>query len=204
MTEAQRQILENYKSKYLNIGITKSGEGYNIIGVPWEKTCNAFSMNRPNVYICPEDLHDEELMSKLLEYEVLGCYIWTPLDDYGFLSRFKFLRDISIAYGKGVTNLDFLSELDDCRMLYIEDAKLKDLEIVLRLNKHSRSFLVGLTCVGLFNCEVEDVSCFERENSDFSEFLVWEYEGQNEKEKWKHVRANTFRYYEVKRNGNIF
>ena len=199
MTEKQRQRLENHKNKFLSLGITKNGEGYDIIGVPWEKTCNAFNMHMPDVYISADDLRDETLMDKLMGFEILGCYISTPLDDYSFISKFKFLRDLSIAYGENVTNLDFLSELHDCRMLYIEDARLKDLETVLRLNKYSRSFLVGLTCVGLLNCQVEDVSCFEREKSDFSEFLVWEYKGKNERDKWKHVRATTFRYYEIER-----
>ena len=202
MTEKQRQRLENHKTKFLSLGITKNGEGYDIIGVPWEKTCNAFNMHTPDVYISADDLRDQALMNKLLEFEILGCYISTPLDDYSFISKFKFLRDLSIAYGENVTDLDFLSELHDCRMLYIEDARLKDLETVLRLNKYSRSFLVGLDCVGLLNCQVEDVSCFERERSDFSEFLIWEYEGKNERDKWKHVRATTLRYYEIERKDN--
>lgn len=199
MTDEQRQKLENHAGKYLNIGITEDGDGYDIIGVPWEKTCNAFNMHIPNLYISKEDIHDEELMAKLLEFEVLGCYIWTPLDNYSFLSRFTFLRDISIMHAEKLTNLEFLRELYDCKMLYIEDAKLKDLEIILHLNKHGRGILDRLTCVGLLNCEVEDVSCFEGERSDFSEFLIWEYEGKNERSKWKNVRANTFRYYEIKR-----
>ena len=47
MTENQRQRLKDHKSKFLNIGVTKNGEGYDIIGVPWEKTVNAFNMHTP-------------------------------------------------------------------------------------------------------------------------------------------------------------
>ena len=49
MTEKQIQRLENHKNKFLSLGITKNGEGYDIIGVPWEKTCNAFNMHMPDV-----------------------------------------------------------------------------------------------------------------------------------------------------------
>lgn len=199
MTENQRQRLKDHKSKFLNIGVTKNGEGYDIIGVPWEKTVNAFNMHTPDVYLSSDDLKNEELMNELLEYEVLGFYSWVPLDDYSFLSRFTFLRDISIMHAEGLSDLDFMRELYDCRMIYIEDAKFKSIDVLIDLNKRSKGILTSLMCVGLLNCDVEDVSAFERERTDFSEFLVWEYEGKNEKEKWKHVGAITFRYYEIKR-----
>ena len=199
MTENQRQRLKDRKSKFLNIGVTKNGEGYDIIGVPWEKTVNAFNMHTPDVYLSSDDLKNEELMNELLEYEVLGFYSWVPLDDYSFLSRFTYLRDISIMHAEGLSDLDFMRELYDCRMLYIEDAKLENIDVLIDLNKRSKGILTSLMCVGLLNCDVEDVSAFERERTDFSEFLVWEYEGKNEKEKWKHVGAITFRYYEIKR-----
>ena len=199
MTENQRQRLKDHKSKFLNIGVTKNGEGYDIIGVPWEKTVNAFNMHTPDVYLSSDDLKNEELMNELLEYEVLGFYSWVPLDDYSFLSRFTFLRDISIMHAEGLSDLDFMRELYDCRMIYIEDAKLENIDVLIDLNKRSKGILTSLMCVGLLNCDVEDVSAFERERTDFSEFLVWEYEGKNEKEKWKHVGAITFRYYEIKR-----
>ena len=199
MTENQRQRLKDHKSKYLNIGVTKNGEGYDIIGVPWEKTVNAFNMHTPDVYLSSDDLKNEELMNELLEYEVLGFYTWVPLDDYSFLSRFTYLRDISIMHAEGLSDLDFMRELYDCRMLYIEDAKLENIDVLIDLNKRGKGILTSLMCVGLLNCNVEDVSAFERERTDFSEFLVWEYEGKNEKEKWKHVGAITFRYYEIKR-----
>ena len=199
MTENQRQRLKDHKSKFLNIGVTKSGEGYDIIGVPWEKTVNAFNMHTPDVYLSSDDLKNEELMNELLEYEVLGFYSWVPLDDYSFLSRFTFLRDISIMHAEGLSDLDFMRELHDCRMIYIEDARFKSIDVLIDLNKRGKGILTNLMCVGLLNCDVEDVSAFERERTDFSEFLVWEYEGKNEKEKWKHVGAITFRYYEIKR-----
>lgn len=200
MTENQRQRLKDHKSKFLSIGVTKSGEGYDVIGVPWEKTVNAFNMNLPNLYLTKEDLADEELMNELLEYEVIGFYIWIPLEDYSFLSRFTFVRDISIKNSGGLLkSLDFMRELYDCRMLYIEDAELENIDVLLDLNKRSKGILTSLRCVGLLNCKIGDISCFERERSDFSEFLVWEYEGKNEKEKWKHVGAVTFRYFDLKR-----
>lgn len=199
MTENQRQRLKDHKSKFLNIGVTKNGEGYDIIGVPWEKTVNAFNMHTPDVYLSSDDLKNEELMNELIEYEVLGFYSWVPLDDYSFLSRFTFLRDISIMHAEGLSSLDFMRELYDCRMLYIEDAKLENIDVLIDLNKRGKGILTSLMCVGLLNCDVEDVSAFEKERTDFSEFLVWEYEGKNEKEKWKHVGAITFRYYEIKR-----
>lgn len=163
------------------------------------KTVNAFNMHTPDVYLSSDDLKNEELMNELLEYEVLGFYSWVPLDDYSFLSRFTFLRDISIMHAEGLSDLDFMRELCDCRMLYIEDAKLENIDVLIDLNKRGKGILTSLMCVGLLNCDVKDVSAFERERTDFSEFLFWEYEGKNEKEKWKHVGAITFGYYEIKR-----
>jgi len=37
---------------------------------------------------------DEEIMKMLDSCTVVGCYIWAPLEDYGFLAHFKKLNDI--------------------------------------------------------------------------------------------------------------
>ena len=87
MLESERNKLNNRESEYLSIGITQGGVPRVTIGVPWEATAHAFNMRTPNVYLSPEDLQDEEVMVLIESYKVIGCYIWAPLTDYGFLAR---------------------------------------------------------------------------------------------------------------------
>jgi len=198
MIESERNKLENRESEYLSIGITQGGVPRTTIGIPWEATVHAFNMRTPNVYLSPEDIQDEEIMGQLESYKVIGCYIWVPLSDYSFLARFKDLQDINIKNGDAITNLDFLSELYECRMLYLQNANLKNLDVIVEIKKNSTAMFGCLRCIGLDNCVVEDLSVFETEKVHFSEFLIWKPEGSNERAKWSVVSAGTRRYYEFK------
>ena len=182
----------------MSIGITENGTPYMSIGIPWVATAHAYNMRTPNVYLSPEDLQDEEVMEVVGRVKVIGCYIWAPLEDYAFLSRFKDLQDINIKNGDAVTNLDFLSELYECRMLYLQNAKLKDLDVIVKVKKSSRTSFGALRCICLNNCEVDDLSVFETEKVHFSEFLVWKPKGSDERERWNVVSAGTRRYLEFK------
>lgn len=198
MFESEREKLLNRTSEYLSIGITEGGVPRNTIGVPWEATAHAFNMRTPKVYISPEDLHNEEIMSLVASYKVTGCYIWAPLDDYSFLARFKDIEDINIKNGNAIHDLSFLAELYECRMLFLQNAKLKNLDVILEVKKQSKSVFCCLRCIGLDNCEVEDLSAFENEKLHFSEFLIWKTEGSNERDRWNVVSAGKRRYYEFK------
>lgn len=198
MITSEREKLRNKDSEYLSIGITSGGVPRMSVGIPWETTAHAYNMRTPNIYLSPEDLHDEELMRGLESYKVIGCYIWVPMDNYSFLARFKGLQDINIKNGDAITKLDFLSELYECRMLYLQNAKLKSLDIIVEVKKNSTAMFGCLRCIGLDNCEVEDLSVFETEKVKFSEFLIWKPEGTNERARWNVVSALTRRYYEFK------
>jgi len=199
MIETERKKLYGKDEKYLSIGITKGGIPRTSVWVPWEDTVHAFNMRTPSVYISPEDLNDKEIMGKISTYKVIGCYIWESLQDYSFLTCFKDLQDISINNGETLQNLDFLSELYECSMLYLRSAKLKDLDIIADVKKKSKNVFGALRCIGLDDCEIEDVSVFEKEKMHFSEFLVWKPEGSNESSKWSAVSASKFRYYEFRK-----
>jgi len=198
MIESERNKLENRESEYLSIGITQGGVPRTTIGIPWEATVHAFNMRTPNVYLSPEDIQDEEIMGQLESYKVIGCYIWVPLSDYSFLARFKDLQDINIKNGDAISNLSFLAELYECRMLYLQNAKLKNLDMIVDVKKSSTAMFGCLRCIGLDNCAVEDLSVFEIEKVHFSEFLIWMPEGSNERSRWSVVSAGTRRYFEFK------
>lgn len=198
MIDSQYNKLTRHTSEYLSIGITSGGVPRNSIGVPWEATGHAFNMRTPDVYLSPEDLQDDELVGLLESYKVIGCYIWAPLEDYSFLARFKDLQDINIKNGDAITNLDFLSELYECRMLYLQNASLKNLDVIVEVKKNSTAIFGCLRCIGLDNCEIEELSVFETEKVHFSEFLIWKPEGTNERDRWNVVSAGTRRYFEFK------
>lgn len=195
MIESQQEKLLKLQSDYLSIGVTEDGQAFSVIGVPWVRTSHAFNMKLPDIYITPEDLSDEKIVNALLEREVLGCYIYAPLKDYDFLSRFVHIRDLSIKNGDNVRSLDFLKNLTDCSMLFLQNAQLENLDIIMQMRKAKKSIFGGFNCVGLDNCTVQDLSIFEREKHCFSEFLVW---GDiNQKDRWAKVVADTKRFYEI-------
>ena len=197
MLDTERQKLLEHSGEYLSIGITDSGEPVGIISVPWEATAHAFNMKIPHVYITPKDLQDAQITEEIERYTVIGCYIFTSLKDYSFLSRFNKIHDLSIKYGDNVRDLDFLEGLSECRMLYLENACLKSLDTLVKVKKESTSPFRCLSCVGLYNCTVEDMSVFEHESVHFSEFLVWNpnENSADSKDRYKHVSANTLKYF---------
>ena len=108
MTEADRQALREYSKKHISIGITADGKSRRCVWVPWERTGNAMNMRTPDLYFSPEELWDEELWTELERFHVVGCYIFCPLEDYGFLTRLTALQDIQIYKGGALRDLRFL------------------------------------------------------------------------------------------------
>ena len=196
MIASQKELLQNKTGEYLSIGITEGGKPRTSIGVPWESTAHAFNMRTPNVYLAPEDLLDEQIMALVCSHKVIGCYIWVALENYDFLTRFRDLQDLNIKNGDAIRNLDFLEALGDCGMLYLQNAKLPNLNTIVEMKKQSKSSFRVLRCVGLDNCTVEDLSAFETTDIHFSEFLIWNPQSRNERDRWEAVSASTKRYYD--------
>ena len=195
MTDTQRELLLSKQT--LSIGITEGGVPSSITPVPWESTAHAFNMRLPSVYLAPEDLRDEQIMSELRSRRVIGCYISLPLESYGFLAELTALEDISICGAENLTSLDFLSELVECRMLYLEGARLDSLDAIIELKKKQKGKIASLRCVGLYNCEVTDLSAFEADPCHFSEFLVWSSPTKDTQNRWQRILAQTKRFYQI-------
>lgn len=196
MLQKEREKLFHSESKYLNIGISKGGEVYNATSIPWISKAHVYNMKIPDVYLAPEDLENEEILQKLCEHHILGCYIYAPLRDYGVLSRFGELRDLSIRCAMGETDLAFLRGLKECNMLLLHEARLKSLDVILDMKKQYRSIFGPFDCVGLYKCEVEDLSRFTTEAHRFAEFLVWG--SSEESSRWDAVNALKKKYFVLK------
>ncbi len=198
MIESEKKKLLERNNEYLSIGITEGGEARDVTSVPWERTAHAFNMKIPNVYLSPEDLRDEEILKTLHGYRVIGCYIHAPLENYDFLKTFPEIRDLYIERAESLTDISFISTLCDCDMLFLEGARLKNLDALVEAKKAKHGIFGSLRCLGLFGCKIEDVSSLF--TVSFSEFLVW---SKGEAERYKGVPAGTNRYYEIQLERNI-
>ncbi len=199
MKDTQREILENYESEYISIGITDDGEPYSATRVPWERTGNAFNMKIPKLYIAKDDLNDEALMERLRRLEVIGMYIYSALDDYSFISSFPHIRDLNIYNGVGIKELSFLESLECCRMLSIRHAELPDLEPIVRIKSRKRGggILMPLICVFLYDCKVADIRGLGDKSFYFSEFIVASPREREERERWRGVAPGVLKYYDI-------
>ncbi len=196
MIDTERRKLFSGKLNYISLGITCDGVPRDITNVPWEATSHAFNMKLPSLYISPDDLYDTEIISRIKEAEVIGCYVYTPLSDYSFISQFPRIRDLNIFSAENMKNLDFLLTLTECNMLYLEGARLENLDVLLSMKEKHKSIFGVYTCVCLYDCEVNDLSGFEGAKTHFSEFIVWMPKGKNERKRWGVVPSEKLRYYE--------
>ncbi len=192
MLDIEKKKLLARDNEYLSIGITEDGKPFDVISVPWEKTAHAHNMKLPDVYITPDDLKDEDLLKTLHGYRVIGCYIYSPLDDYSFLSDFTELRDLNIRCADRLTSIAFLSELRECDMLTLEGARLESLNVITDVKKSVKGIFGGFRCLALFDCEIKDISSLC--DVSFSELIVG---AKNEEARWRKIPAHTFRYYEI-------
>lgn len=190
MIEEQRERLKNNDSEYLSIGITDGGLPRSAIGVPWNFTSNAYSMMTPNVYIAKEDLNDEQIMAEILKYKVIGCYISVPLDDYSFLKSFVYLRDLAIKNGHKMSDVSFMRELHECRMLYLHGVHLSNLDDVIETKKLAKTRYVYCLCIN--DCQIDDISSvLENERLGYSEFIVITSQGSGEKQRWEGFKRDS-------------
>lgn len=193
MLDSQINALKNIKGNYLSIGITHSGEPYGAIAVPWENTASAFNMKTPDIYLSEQDIKDPEIREILNNYHIIGCYIFNALQDYSFLADFKELRDVFILNGGNITDLSFMKELNEWFMLYVEDARLPNLDPLFPKGKKDKFFPY---CIGFGGCEIKDITALENPEIYLSELVVLCPKGTNDRERWQNIRCGTYGYYE--------
>ena len=193
MTESERQFLREYSKKYLSIGITADGKPRRSVWVPWELTGNAMNMRTPDLYFSPEELQDEALWEELKRFHIVGCYIFCPLDDYGFLYRLTELQDLNIYKGGALRDLRFLRTMPEWFQLHVEDAVLTDLNDLFP--DGPRKGILSC-CICLSGCQVADLSALE--NVRLSELVILMPEGTNDKDRWKTVRCGKYTYHEYR------
>lgn len=189
MTESDRQFLRSYPRKYISIGVTEDGHGRRSIHVPWQLSANAWNMRTPDVWLSPAELEDGELWQELKELQVIGMYIYCPLEDYAFLNRLTGLQDIAIFKGGALESLSFLGSNPDWFLLHIEDAVLPDLHDLVPGDTRRRN-------VCLSGCTVADISALE--GVRLSELLILMPEGSGERDRWKNIPCSKFSYFEYR------
>ena len=189
----QKEKLLTCEHKYIGIGITEGGRPHDAISVPWEATAHAFNMKTPDIYFAPEDMEDEEILTQLRRFKVVGCYIFIGLENYSFLEQFTELKDVHIRYGKKITDLSFMRNMKDWFMFYIEDAQLSNLDPLFESKADGGG--IHSYCLGFSNCQIDDVSAIERSGIRPSELLIWDKEDRNKYENSKKVPAHKYRYY---------
>ena len=169
MQESQRVLLSQLSRDYLSIGITQDGEIQRVIPIPWQQTGTAFNMRRPTVYIEPSDLEDEELMARLEAFQVRGMYIFTPLEDYSFIARFRGLWDVYILRFGGWIDLSFMRQIPGWKMFHLRDAIVPDISPVFRSKPE---MIWNRQKVSLVNYRIDSSEDDGNENVFISHLLV--------------------------------
>lgn len=187
---------EAWEGEYLSIGITESGESVKSIWVPWKHDTNAYNMKTPDLWLSPEEVLDPAVLEKLGRCTVVGCYCFAPMENYSFLENFPHLCDLRIFSGKNLRDLSFMKGMEKWFQLHIEDASLEDLSPAFPENWREKG--LHSYCVAFVGCKIRDISPMVREDIRLSELLICQPEGTNEKERWKPVRAGTYRYFEYR------
>lgn len=195
MIQSQREKLNSYPHERLSIGITQDGEPRRSISIPWEYTSNAYNMRTPDVYLSPDDLAGEEVWAELGRFRINGCYIFCPLEDYGFLNRLTELEDLCIRGGGALRDLRFLRRMPGWFQLHVEDAVLENLDDLFpngpRKGIHS-------ICVCLSGCTVKDISALTNPDIRLSELVILAPQGSDDRERWKTVRCGKYSYWEYR------
>lgn len=194
MLEYERERLNNRDSEYISIGITENGQRLSAFNIPWEQTAYAFNMKLPDIFLAPEDLNDEKLMEQIRGFHVVGCYVMTPIDDYGFIAGFPELFDIYLANAATLKDLSFLSGLGEWSMLHISGAHLRDLNAIAESAKIQRFF--PAYCFSFAGCKIEDISALNSVPL-ISELIIVGEDDETERRRWRTINADTFRYYKI-------
>jgi hypothetical protein len=185
------------ENAYMSIAINENGEHVTRGFVPWERTTSAFNMRTPKITLAASDLQNDSIMEALNKCRMIGCYIFTPLTDYSFISGFTELMDLFILCGENIQDLSFVRDLPELFMFYLEDASLPDVKpLTDAFDKGDR---IPGKCIGFYHCDVADTSALAEADFIISELLIWPVAGDTA-ERWKPVkRSCTFRFYGEKK-----
>ena len=163
-------------------------------------------MKIPKVTITAEDLKSEAVMNYLKKCRLIGLYCFTPLDDYEFIAEFPAIRDLFIRYGDNIRSLSFARNLPDLYMIYLENARLDDLQpLIDNFNGKDKEKILPAVCMAFYHCHVSDTSGLQESDFITGELLVWPVEG-DKKERWLmngHRRPGIFRFYERNKQDTV-
>lgn len=193
MIQTERDKLYSCKKKYLSLGITRNGDPLNAIAIPWSQHSSAFNMRTPDIFLCEEDLYDEEILSQLKRFTVIGLYAFCSLKDYNVLGYFSDLQDIFLKEAHNLRDLSFMANMTDWFMLFVQGATLPNLDPLIHtesFNKKRHSY-----CLGLYDCQVKDISSLIGSNLRLYELLIWSRWSKEEYKRWQGAKSLTYHYY---------
>ena len=191
---AEKEKLLASANKSISIGVIEAGKIPKNIPIPWVGEVQSLAMRTPDVYLSAKDLKNEEVLKLIRKARVIGLYILAPLIDYSFISDFKYLEQVYIENANSLNNVDFLKGLAFCKMLYLQNAKLENLNTIIELKKQQKENFKYLSAIALDNCNVKDLSLFEKEDVIFLEFLIYSPKTKGDKKRWQVVSAARKRY----------
>lgn len=195
MTEEHFARLTEAAENGETMSIAINGDGHPVRGgfVPWEKTAHAYNMKKPKLTVSRDDLRNAAVMDVLRRCRLVGCYIFDPLEDYGFLADFSDVQDLFILHAGAMRDLSFLRSFTGLSMFYLHDARIPDLRPLAEALAGQKS--AGGICLGFSDCRIGDVSALTAAGLMLSELLVWPAEGDL-RERWAAVpHVLCFRYY---------
>lgn len=172
------------ENDYMSIAVNNDDTPVRSVFIPWEATVHAYNMQTPKVTISKDDLQDSGIMKEIRRCKLTGCYIFTPLEDYSFLSSFHDLEDLFILHGDLITDLSFILGKPELFMFYLENAKLKTIGPLVKNCNHGKRDMPK--CFGFYHCEIKDTSALKTAKFYISELLIWPGEGQTEhRKRWE-------------------
>lgn len=192
MIRTEREKLFSHKGKYLNIGITETGEPLPGVAVPWFGTGSMFNMRTPKVYLGREDLQDKEILAVLDRFQILGFYAFCGLESYDILGRFYGLEDIYLWDAKNLRDLSFMRNTPNWFMLFVEGATIPDLAPLI--HPDTQSGLPRSYCLGLEDCIVEDLSALRDSRLQLHELLIRKKWSKEEDCRWRALDARIYHY----------
>ncbi len=178
---------------YISIAVNEDGHPVKGGSIPWERTLSAFNMRTPSIALSAADLQDPSIMAALQKCRVNGCYIYTVLPEYAFLTVMKDLNDLFILHAENMHDLSFLREQTELFMFYLADARLPDLKPLIDLC-NAGNCPPG-KCFGFRNCSIDDLTALSEIRFVLSELLIWPVEGDTS-DRWIPGRKpGIFRFY---------
>lgn len=181
------------EEKYTSIGISADGSSQWPMEIPWQHMADAFNMKTPRIFLTADEIYEPEVLEKLKEHVVVGCYIFVPLEDYSFLNELPDLWDVHIEHAENLKDISFLEHCPECFMVHIEEAHIPSFDPMFSQKPSKR---MPAMCLCLVDCKVDNNDALYGEGVYFSEVVIINPNGTNDRERWEKVRAGEFVYYE--------